>query len=341
MNNDLVDLLECSWCHQGGFTLEALAAGPTGVETGRLVCTSCKTWFKIDQGIVDLLPRPLRRDDLYREFAARHGYDYAPAPDAAASGSQKHGQIEFFGTTVEDYEQNVVRTPLYHAINEAFYDLWLVPNIRPGQRVLDIGCGVGEQAVAVAGRGIRYVGIDISEEMLRLAQDKVRRAGLTGSVDLVVGDGELQPVRPESFDGFYMLGCLHHMPDPARALRNAAARIKPGAHFFTQDPHASPLRPVFDWLMRVWHLYDEKASDDPLVTAPKLRAWARGAGLTSRVRWSVFLPPHAFYPFTNRGAYRFLRGTDLAFGSIPGLRSLSGFMMCSGVRLPPSTGAKA
>lgn len=57
--------------------------------------------------------------------------------------------------------------------------------IREGMKVLDVGCGTGTLAVKAAGKGARVVGIDISEEMLAVARDKVRREGLEDKVELV------------------------------------------------------------------------------------------------------------------------------------------------------------
>jgi demethylmenaquinone methyltransferase/2-methoxy-6-polyprenyl-1,4-benzoquinol methylase len=57
--------------------------------------------------------------------------------------------------------------------------------VREGMKVLDMGCGTGSLAVKAAKKGAEVVGIDISQEMLSIAAEKVRREGLDEAVELV------------------------------------------------------------------------------------------------------------------------------------------------------------
>src|SRR3989304_2482381 len=67
-----------------------------------------------------------------------------------------------------------------------------------GDLVLDLSCGTGIYALALAQRGLRVVGADLSEPMLRLAQAKARPAG--AGVAFVQADGSTLTFRPGTFD---------------------------------------------------------------------------------------------------------------------------------------------
>ncbi|MGD9404458.1 MAG: methyltransferase domain-containing protein [Anaerolineae bacterium] len=76
-----------------------------------------------------------------------------------------------------------------------------------GEVILEIGFGTGHALVTLAqavGDSGRVYGIDISEGMLRVAQERVRQAGLSGSVDLRRGDAAQLPFESEFFDAVFM-----------------------------------------------------------------------------------------------------------------------------------------
>lgn len=101
----------------------------------------------------------------------------------------------------------------------------------PGDRVLELNCGTGEDAVHLGARGVRVLATDISEPMLAVAHAKVEHAGLTGTVELArVAIERLPHAAPDGFDGAFSnfggLNCIDDLPAVARAL---AAMLRPGA----------------------------------------------------------------------------------------------------------------
>jgi demethylmenaquinone methyltransferase/2-methoxy-6-polyprenyl-1,4-benzoquinol methylase len=82
----------------------------------------------------------------------------------------------------------------------AAYDR-LANHIKSGQHVLDIGCGTGALTLRIAQRGAIVQGIDCNAQMLEIAGEQVREAGLTETVDLQEsGVAELDKEEAESYD---------------------------------------------------------------------------------------------------------------------------------------------
>lgn len=312
------------------------AIGPEQVTEGRLICRNCSNWFRIENGIADLLPSRLRGTNYQRfgarteRFASKHGLA-APEKNAGGQGSGAAGKTKPIGAfeDVDDYERRVVNSPYYLALDQVcFYD-WMERNLSDRNLVLDVGCGTGRQCIPLAERHIRVIGIDVDEDMLEEASRKVGARKLERFVDLIVADGERPPVKKNSFSACVLYGVLHHLSEKRGAVANAGAKLEDGGFMYSLDPHKGPARFVFDFLMKVWQLYVEEASEDPLINEAELLEWMTDAGLEGAVRLSTYLPPHVFI-FGFKGNVWLLRMTDRIFRSVPGLRNIAGVITFEG-----------
>ena len=103
---------------------------------------------------------------------------------------------------------------------------------------LDIGTGTGRMIELFAGRADRAVGIDASRAMLQVARAKLDAAGLSNA-QVRHGDCYHLPVPRDSFDLVMLHQVLHFLEDPAAALREAAATLRPGGRLVVVDfaPH--------------------------------------------------------------------------------------------------------
>lgn len=95
-----------------------------------------------------------------------------------------------------------------------------------GQRVLEIGVGIGTDHLQFARAGAELQGIDLTERGVELVR---RRLALENfSSDLRVGDAEALPFSDDEFDVVYSWGVLHHTPDTGRAIAEAVRVARPG-----------------------------------------------------------------------------------------------------------------
>lgn len=88
-----------------------------------------------------------------------------------------------------------------------------------GKRVLEIGCGIGTDTEQFAKAGASVVAVDLSDESLRIARDRIALRGLSDRVTFFNANAEelSSTVPVETFDLIYSFGVLHHTPNPARA----------------------------------------------------------------------------------------------------------------------------
>jgi ArsR family transcriptional regulator len=108
--------------------------------------------------------------------------------------------------------------------------------IDPRWTVGDLGCGTGETSAALAPFVARTIAVDRSGEMLQAARRRVRDMP---NVDVRRGELETLPIADGELDAAVMILVLHHVPDPAAVLREAARTLKPGRRFVLCDmlPH--------------------------------------------------------------------------------------------------------
>jgi SAM-dependent methyltransferase len=96
-------------------------------------------------------------------------------------------------------------------------------DLEPGQRALDVGCGVGAFLRIVAERGAQPFGIDASEALAELARERVPEA------EVRVGDMALLPYEDDSFDLVTGFNAFFFANDIVVALREAGRVARPGA----------------------------------------------------------------------------------------------------------------
>jgi SAM-dependent methyltransferase len=105
--------------------------------------------------------------------------------------------------------------------------------LKPGEKVLDLGTGTGAAAVE-AGRKVgtsgKVLGVDVSPEMLRLAEARISTLGL-GNVQVAEGRAEQIPSEPETFDALLACLSLMYVIDREAAARECVRVLRPGGRF--------------------------------------------------------------------------------------------------------------
>ena len=116
-------------------------------------------------------------------------------------------------------------------------DLRLLGDVR-GKRVLELGCGAARWSIALARKGVRPVGIDLSSRQLARARELTRDARVR--FPLVRGSAERLPFRSAAFDIVFCDWGAMTFSDPTRSVPEAARVLRKGGRFVFAT--ATPLR---------------------------------------------------------------------------------------------------
>jgi len=140
--------------------------------------------------------------------------------------------------------------------------------LRPEMVVADVGCGTGFESEALAPLVTHVHVLDSSAEMLDVARRKLAQFD---NVEYHQVDGQALPLREASLDAVFANMFLHHTPDPAEAIAEMAACLKPGGRLIITD---------LDGHQQEW-LREEMADRWLGFERDDLRRWFRQAGMVN------------------------------------------------------------
>jgi ubiquinone/menaquinone biosynthesis C-methylase UbiE len=182
-----------------------------------------------------------------------------------------------------------------------------------GTRALELGCGTGLAAVALAERGFALEATDLSDSMLEHARERVGRSGASDRIQLGYADAHDLPFLDDSFELVVALGLYPWLHSPKKATSEIARVLRRGGHLIatvgnrlrapwvldpTYSPAMAPMRRVAkEVLGRFGHPW---RSPDELRTNP-LRAQEFRALLGSAGLEAVGTATFGFGPFTLLG----------------------------------------
>lgn len=113
-----------------------------------------------------------------------------------------------------------------------------------GKKVLDIGCGGGILAEALAKKGAQVTGIDLNKSLIEVANLHQLESNLNIEYKCISAE-ELALERPGVYDVICCLEMLEHVPDPAAIVRAASKVAKPDADFFFSTLNRNPKSYLF------------------------------------------------------------------------------------------------
>ena len=175
------------------------------------------------------------------------------------SNSERGDARYTMGRTREEEDRLIQQSHLYDAVTRR---LLRETGLGSGMKVLDIGSGTGEVAATAAdlvGPDGSVVGVDVNPAILETARSRAQEAGLT-NVEFMAGDARTLDLGND-FDALIGRLVLMYMADPAEALKQLAARVRPGGIVAFQEVDFTPYRQMH-------------RPDTPL--ANKLIDWALG-----------------------------------------------------------------
>lgn len=216
----------------------------------------------------------------------------AAHPDAAHPGAA------FWDRIAEKYAARPVADP-------AAFDRKIAitrEHMTPDSVVLDIGCGTGSLALRLADAGREVHGLDVSPEMIRIAEGKAEQAGVANA-RFHVGpfDERFTAFEDGALDGVCAYSILHLVDDRHAAMRQIFRLLRPGGFFISSTPCLGRGRLLFGpmlWLMRLFG----KAPPVSLFTAATLLEDMRAAGFADAAPVDVGAKPEIAFVVAHKPA---------------------------------------
>lgn len=125
-------------------------------------------------------------------------------------------------------------------------------DIRGKKKILDVGCGTGNALMLMARENpeAKYCGIDISNQMIKMAKEKTKG---NPNFEFKVADSEDIPYQEGTFDLVFSSNSFHHYPDPTKVLEEIKKVLKDGGTFFLEDACRDVFFPI-----RLQNIYRKK-----------------------------------------------------------------------------------
>src|ERR1700722_15674899 len=191
--------------------------------------------------------------------------------DAAMNDTYTHG-----------HHDSVLRSHRWRtAENSAAY---LLPYLKPGLDLLDVGCGPGTITVDLAARVSpgRVIGVDREPAVVAEATGLLEE-GATGNVEFRTGDVYSLGFADQSFDVVHAHQVLQHLSDPIAALVDMRRVLRPGGILAVRDSDYggfvwAPSDPLLDRWLELYHQVSSRNGAEA-DAGRHLLGWAQAAGL--------------------------------------------------------------
>jgi ubiquinone/menaquinone biosynthesis C-methylase UbiE len=240
------------------------------------------------------------------------------------------------------YEQASVEGAIYRkrlAIVLEWIDTLAMP---VGEKVLEIGCGSGRSAVALAQRGYLVHAVDSVEDMLNSTRQHAAEAGVSSSVSTSLGDAHILSFPESTFGLVLAIGVVPYLHSPEKCLREMARVLSPGGYLLVTAgnrfrlnyfinpwlfPPFQPVKRILRTLLRRSRI-PESESKWPPIRSDSLRMldrWISSACLTRIKTTTVGFPPIAIRSWRILGDRASVKLNErlqsLVDRNVPGIRS--------------------
>jgi len=252
----------------------------------------------------------------------------------------------YWNKAAETYDQEFTDTLVGRAERDMVWEE-LGRAFRSGQRILELNCGTGVDAVHLAETGVRVLACDIAPGMIAMARRRLNASALADMVDLrVLPTEDIAALRDEGpFDGaFSNFAGLNMVRDLCCVARDLAALLKPGAHvLLCMAGRIAPWE--ITWYLahgdlgRAFQRFRPggvvRLVDGVRINAyyPSISTMVRTFAPEFRLRScrgiGISLPPAYAEPWARRfpRVFEGLAGADRWLSRVPGLRALAGHVL--------------
>jgi len=179
----------------------------------------------------------------------------------------------------EQWESLYLNADLDRLYDRVFERIVKALSPKPGQTLLDAGCGYCFHAIRLAKSGLRVMALDFSDAALTRGAQTVKRAGMEDRIELRQGDLLKLPFSDATFDFVHSWGVLMHVPRLEDALGELIRVLKPGGKLVVMENNVRSLHVQAEKLARLAKLLLRRRVNERKSTPRGTEEWfGNGSG---------------------------------------------------------------
>lgn len=199
---------------------------------------------------------------------------------------------------------------------------------KPGDYILDAGCANGFFSLALAQRGFKVLGVDISKENIEECKRRAKALGIKNAEFMVADLENLEKIKNNQFDGIISFAALRYVPDVKKATKELYRVAKPGGRVIVDFPNKySPWFLIFQRFAWKYILPQDKECDIHY-TIRESKRFVKDAGFKEiKVKVDFWIARTT----SDALAYPFI-ALDQVMSSLPLVNKLGGAILIKGVK---------
>lgn len=171
--------------------------------------------------------------------------------NADAAQTKQDNSVYEHAETIESWDDTFYRPVAKRHYDRAVAGLIKAMRVKPGQTVLDAGCGTGVHSIRAASLGCRMRSVDISEAMLAKSRQNAARAGLEHPPEFEQQDLTNLTLDTDSVDHAFSWGVVIHIREMEKAIAELVRVVKPGGSIGLQVTNTSAIDHKLESIVRL------------------------------------------------------------------------------------------
>lgn len=182
----------------------------------------------------------------------------------------------------------------WHGGKLTMIDQLIVPHLRAGSRILEVGCGAGNLLLQAAVPGSYPLALDLSMQALTFVRSRLQEATSAvrapGGFACTQAIGESLPLAGASIDCVLMSEVIEHLETPEVSLREAVRVLRPGGRLLVTTPNYRSFWPLMEWAVDRLNMAPKMGGEQHISRfhPASLRKLLVGLGLTVEYFGSIY-----------------------------------------------------
>ena len=260
-------------------TLKCRKCMQNEILSGVLICHKCKRWYPIVDGTVFLLTDFERYEELDKAFIKKNKAFFSKNKNLHKISYDKKTKVkkvqDFWNKYWDGYnnllesntsKKEILQLDENRMKTHPYSNECIGYTLHKNQDAAEIGCGYGMDIWRLAKNKTFCVGIELTIESIKKAQERMKLRKMRNQVSFVIANAENLPLKTERFDYVYSHGVIHHTKNTRKAAREIGRIIKSGKTAAVMVYYFFSIHAFFEWaaktINKILYFFTKKEFSD-------------------------------------------------------------------------------